>query len=644
MIMASRVSIKSPAAGLYHHSYDVSTVASLDFAELVPVRVIETVLKDKKFNVKGKGVLRVAPSDFPAYGKLYCKNASFFVPDHQLYYGAADFHTGSLMSKGKPVHRPWFSRIHMSYIFYQFHREGVGDDAPWCTTIHTTLTPQNDLPPANAGKWHFVHITDESGSASFHYMRLTSEGKRIYKLLKGLGFDWPSYPSYGVLPIPFSRSQNAANFEDDAVCLLAYAKIYTDYFLNTHEYNSSPLVAFLRAIRDGEDYSFSSELLFNSATGQIQPVGLDVLLKSFLLPYEHDYYTMAWNTPNSPLGVSVSSEMQSLQPEGPISPFLSLSDTSDPHVVYANQNQTFLQQLNYQSGNPTSLTYLTQLGLNWLDAIYKFIRLNKLFGSRPVDQLLARFGKKSDEYKSLYAHKLDEGSSRIDFSAVLSNTDSTNGDNGKPLGAYAGFAVGNLDVDFVYEPSDHGYIITVAWLQVIPMIVHGQHPHTMRRSFLDFWNPETDGKTIRPIPMAEISVNINSDDLEQGSNTDKKVFGFMNMGDDYRFMRDSILGDFVTDENVKNFVFARDFAVLRQQVANRFPLRAQSQRVQYYGRFGLESDVTDPFQFGEEIGDRFYLYIDWNIDADRPMLPRADSLNLYGSGDTKVELGGTQMS
>lgn len=72
-----RVNIKPASTGKYRHNYDVMTIASMDFNQLVISSVTECVASDEVNNYRGKARLRLAPQVFPAYGKLYLKSAAF---------------------------------------------------------------------------------------------------------------------------------------------------------------------------------------------------------------------------------------------------------------------------------------------------------------------------------------------------------------------------------------------------------------------------------------------------------------------------------------------------------------------------------------------------------------------------------------
>lgn len=59
-----RVNIKPASTGKYRHNYDVMTIASMDFNQLVISSVTECVASDEVNNYRGKARLRLAPQVF----------------------------------------------------------------------------------------------------------------------------------------------------------------------------------------------------------------------------------------------------------------------------------------------------------------------------------------------------------------------------------------------------------------------------------------------------------------------------------------------------------------------------------------------------------------------------------------------------
>lgn len=627
----ARLNIKPAASGMSHHSYDVSTIASLDFGELLPVRCIETVKKDHFTQVQANGIIRLSPQVFPAYGKCFVKSAAFFVPEYQIFEASDAFHSNMNTWKGQPVKLPFFYSHFVNTLF------SINILSTQVTEIKNDDIAWNTVPAF--GTYDFVFLNKHDGFIWFQYMKLTRYGEHCYKILKSLGYEFSSYSAVsGATDI--SQISATGNIEYNALPLLAYLKVYCDFFLNPQFYNNSPLVAFLNAVQFGKDYSYSGNTIFTASTGEISNQGLFLLFENVLLPHQGGMYLDAWNSPNSPDGLSPSNSLISDNPNGLISPYVYQNNFINS-TLNANSNRT----AQYTPAS-ASMQAISSVGLRILQQFDKFVRRRGLSGNKAVERIYSMFGIKSDFFSSHYCHKIFDSASRIDFNPVLSNSNTMSnipGQSGSSLGSYAGYASSGLNFNFEHKCDSFGYIICVSWLQVVPMLMHGVDPTVLRKFPFDFYTPEYDGQTVRAIPHCEVSY-AKSGVVNESAGSSKKVYGFTNLYDDYRFMKDSIVGDFITSVNAQNFLFGRDLSVKYQSaIANPKP---QSTGVHYWDNYttGADDDMTDPFQLGPSNGDRFYLQLDFHIEADRPIKSESDAINLNGEGELQFSMNGNSMS
>ena len=627
----ARLNIKPAASGMSHHSYDVSTIASLDFGELLPVRCIETVKKDHFTQVQANGIIRLSPQVFPAYGKCFVKSAAFYVPEYQIFEASDAFHTNMSTWKGQSVKLPFFYSHQINNLFSQIQFSTMAYEVKNDNVSATTV-------PA-FGTYDFVHLTNHDSALWFEYRKLTRYGEHCYKILKSLGYEFASYSA--VSGAALSVVSQTGQIEYNALPLLAYLKVYCDFFLNPQFYNDSPLVALLNAVQFGKDYSYMGNVLFNSSTGEVSQNGLNLFFAQTLLPHQGGMYLDAWNSPNSPDGSSPYTSMISSVSDGIISPYISSSSENVADVPTALSDITALR-----AHNSATLKYLSAVGLRILTQFDKFVRRRGLSGNKSVERIYSMFGIKSNFFDSHYCHKIFDSASRIDFNPVLSNSNTWStipGQTGSSLGSYAGYASSGLNFNFEHKCDSFGYIICVTWLQVVPMLMHGVAPTVLRKYPFDFYTPEYDGQTVRAIPHCEVSY-AKSGIVSESAGSSKKIYGYTNLYDDYRFMKDSIVGDFVTSVNAQNFLFGRDISVFYQSI-NSNP-KPQSTGIHYYDNWssGRDIDMTDPFQIGQDNGDRFYLQLDFHIEADRPIKSESDAINLNGEGELQFSMNGNSMS
>lgn len=619
----SRVNLAAASDSRSNHSFTPTTVASLDLGELVPVLAAELIDSDNYDHFHADGVVRLAPQFFPPYGKCFIKNAAFFVPAYQLIKSADAFSRNMKSYKGQPTHLPRVSAWDLLSSFASISYSSV---------VHTSSDPMHDADIPDYDEFDFIYaLENDDLTPTYQWRKFNSAGRRAYKIMKGLGFDIPSIQNSNT----YTGVKNTVLYQPNVMKLLAYLKIYTDMFLSGPEYNENEIVHVLQSIHDDITYQTSGGVTYyNATTGLVSAYFLRFVYDSVLLPHESDMYTEAWNGINSPLGVSPANEIAQINSGSMMSPVM-----PDALQLAASSETNKLDNINDQ---------LSAIGLRTLLAFDKFVRRHNLAGSRAAQRVYAAFGVKTDDYRSNYVRKLYEGAERIKFSPVMSNADTKNGDAGQYVGDYAGFGVSGLNFDFNYRSNDYGYLICLSWLQIVPMILRGFNPENLRQLPLDFYQPEYDGQSYRAIPKVEISVN-KAVFSAQNNDLDSSVYGFTNLYEEYRHMRDNILGDFVCGL-ARNYVFCRDFSRLRTHNRSRsthYPeIHPQTAQIQYYKNRDVNEkydDMSNVFQMSHKNGDRFWLELDWDISCSRPVKSSSDALGL-GVGSVQIQKNGTQMS
>lgn len=610
----SRLSLKPAASGSYNHQYSPSTITSLDFAQIVPVRYFEVVQSDDWKKIHAGGIVRLAPQVFPPYGKLYFKTAAFFVPEHQLIEHSLALHTNMSQYKGIPVVTP---HMKADAIILLLSRN------KYSSVVDTQADPTDSVKIPGLD-YDFIHVEDNSGVSSYVFRKLNQQGRYVFKVLKSLGYDFPTYVNSSVSATALA----SIDYEVNILKLLAYFKVYVDYFLNGPFYNYNELVMLLRNIHDNQPFvSDEYGVCYTATNGRLYYNGLELMFDNLLLPHESSLYTEAWNTPNSPDGSTPS--LLSANPSGLISPYLSGGTTGTDTIGFSSNNNMLRNNTN------SELFYLTANGLRLFKAFDYFVRRWNLSGSKAVQRVYSMFGIKSDDFKAHYAIKLFEKAERFDFYPVLSNADTSSGGSGQRLGDFAGYSQKPLEFDYNYRSDGFGYVIMVSWLNIDPLIVRGIDPENLRMNSFDWYTPQYDGQAMRAIPNIEIALNRKCNDSVV---TDKSIYGFCNLYDEYRNMRSIVSGDFLNGL-AKDYFFGRDFSVLREGGV----IKPQLNAVHYYDDSD-NADLTDPFQYDASQGDRFWIFLDFDIDSDRPVLPSSNAQMLEGVGDLSIPVLGNEMS
>lgn len=625
----SRVSIKPNASSQYKHHFSPSSYLSLDFGEFGVTRCIEGQLSEHYEGIQCNGHLRLQPQVFPAYGKLYLNQAAFFVPTSQLYFNFASFRSNASVDKGIRVGTPCVDSLSINQFFVNPSNAYSAFNLSTLISSYTDPTVSQAL--VDADKSDFCWVIDDSGVVKYRFYQLTPIGRRYYKLLKSLGFDFVQF-EYDSSASSASVIKSRSSFYPNIYPLLAYAKVFVDMFLNGNMYNSSLLSALLDSIRFSKSFTVGGQTLFSFGTNlsELTVYGLAYILDSIIVPHKSNMYTDAYNSMVSPLGVTGADESISKLPmangaSGMVSPVSSSNSSSA-----LNQPSVGTDYV-----GTSNSSFLTDFGLRTLNFIADFVYRRNLVGSKSVDRLFAMFGFEPADRSFNFVKKLAEKSTRINFHPVLSNSDTYNAqtDEGKVVGAYSGFAAEGLELHYDYKLREYGYIIQIAYLTVDPVILRGFDPQVLRLYPFDFFTPGYDGQTVRAIPSCEVCIPKNFTDAVLNKRT-KDVFGFVNSYDDYRQMRDIVAGDFVSG-GAKDFLFSRDLSKISSA------LKPQTDAVHYYSKFD-NPDMSNPFYTSQSEGDRFYLELDFDIDLVSPVKSKDDSLKIP-SGYTVVAVGGNLM-
>lgn len=562
-----------------------SHLTTMDFGQIVPL-FSEELIPGDKFNVSAEYFSRMAPLVKPTYGKFSFKTISAFVPYHQLAYDVDAWMTGKLSYEGQTPHTRYIT---------------IGDLAEF---IRVNCA---DTTGATASNCDFSYI---GSSGTTYYMLFTTLGRYYVKVLNSLGYAVPQGVNYQT-----SSSWNSVirNIKLSALPLLAFFKLYNDYMSQSQRFNTSALSDFLLKVKNGITIASA----FTASTGAIQPNGIATMFQNLKLNYENDYFTSAWENPNTPLA-----SVDNISVVGVPS-----SHPSGSFAVHGNDD-TFLE---HDASTAGTALELGQRSLDFLRSFDNWVRRNNYSGSRSVQQVYSRFGIKTDDYRSHYAHVLSTDTLPIQVGDVTANADTT----GASLGSYAGKGVMSGNNGFSFEASDYGMLFILGYYTVVPMNSYGFSRTVLRSQPLDYYNPEFDGIGADAIPLMEVYENplgiVDSDTTRSDA-----VFGFTERYNSYRYGRDQITGEFRNyrnDGDMNVWHTGRNLSAIRKAGA----LVAQSSSVNTLPQ--IDSEYNRIFSVTSGLVDHFYMTARFNVSAVRPMLSLNQVVNL-GEGDTAVPRNG----
>lgn len=165
-------------------------------------------------------------------------------------------------------------------------------------------------------------------------------------------------------------------------------------------------------------------------------------------------------------------------------------------------------------------------------AVQRFLEFNNIFGSRLMEQLMARFGAKPQDYRLQMPEYLGSGHSKFQFSEVLQTAPSED----DPVGAMAGHGASVSQSNrFKYRVPEHGYIHVLAIVRPKAMYLQGLPRHFSRESRFDYFVPEFQDIGDQAVLKKEIYA---------ASADPNEVFGFTPQYEEYRTIPSTVAGEF----------------------------------------------------------------------------------------------------
>lgn len=613
--------IHAKSAVKSHNKFDLSQthLTTMDFGEIVPLFAEEVVPGDK-FSVKGSYFSRMAPLVKPTYGKFSFRTMTSFVPYFQVADDAEAWLAGNQSWEGTTTSLRTTTFAELAKYF-----ESIGTDLTDMTIAGSIIS---DMGYASASSYNKVVVDTAEGIANYSSSTVTTlpvvsiqydwlmkdsggtqhvyifrgDAKYKVKVLNALGYAIPQ----GVnLQAVSSWATTVGTKALNIMPLLCFAKAYNDYMSQSQRYNGSTLTAYLKNVK--EDKAATG---YNNGSHRVLYDGIGIILNAIKVQYENDYFVSAWQSPNSPLAQHDYISSVSV-PRG--------SSASDS-IVYANQWNDYV--------NPSS--YLSQRTLDFLKSFDDWVRRNNYSGSRAVQQVYSRFGIKTEDYRSNYAHVISTDIIPIQVGDVTATAEGSN----VPLGDYAGKGIVSGDKGFSFESNDYGMLFVFGWYTVQPMNAFGFDRTVLKTSPLDFYNPEFDGLGANAISFGELFTNPIASTAD--TSLDTSVYGYTERYNEYRFGRDKITGefrDFHNNADMNTWHTGRLLTGVRasgNMIAQNANMNSMPQG---------DSEFNRIFSVTDDSVNHFYMTAQFNVSAVRPMLS-INQVPRLGEGDTAVPRNG----
>lgn len=532
-------------------------VTTMDFGKMQPIFYRHNI-KGETLSFAGTGTVRPFPLAAPTYGRMRLNIHNFFVPWRVVY--------------------PQWDSQYNDTIAVNSDNASLIDSAP----SFGNLTAYNLFTTASYGLAESV-----AGTVAFdfsegnNYFRFTSLGKDIYKLLCALGYQ-----------INFDKGDNVYY---SLLPLLAFAKVYIDYFANQSYLDSQDVITVRKM------------LAYNDP---ITPLVADesqllaLLYMCQFVTYDQDYFVGAWDNPFAPVSGQYSAiTFNDIASSGNYA--ASVSNQSTGVSPYGNTVGTPIMNVRSttQALNP-SLALGTQYLHDALKVITDYSKRHQLAGASNIARTLAQYGFGVEAMKFDRSYYISGQSIDVQTGAVFSTANTAAAGDPSTLGDFAGNGYGNGVSKYQMQLQEAGLAISIASIMPSGGYFQGTDENNMHLKRHDFYTPEFDGLGVQVLRRRELYVSPNSSFGRGASGNVEydKAFGITGRYGEYKRPRSWVTGDLRLPSRFKggdSWQLMRQFSDATWSSIDNMLHSLQFTRamdyITYHRIFTMTSSDNDPF-------------------------------------------------
>lgn len=573
-----------------------------------PIAILEAI-PGGEYDINVNTFMRLRPMPSPAFTSIKGHNRLFFVPFRVIMPQWNDFITDSKSVKVPSVALHIFSQV----IINSLNKNDAYAGQKYVDTLSfdpaTALFSDFDIIiksdsrngqtiTQNLSNWGYTQT-------KFNYVgiKLNWRGAHYVKVIESLGYR---------IPWNYSTLDFAFNSEVSVLPLLAYFRVYLDYYQTSQFLNN--------AIANDFD-----DLVANYSPSKLNQQLEKLIDFTRFVAYDKDYFTSSWSNPYSPSNNAYGSV--SLQNAGTDNT-ISLNDVNAPSV----------------SGG-SSIQKLTDIDIRMLKRITDYFTRNQLAGSRAVDRYLLRYGKRLDFSKFNRSVYIDDNPFDVNIGDVVSTSDT----EGASLGTYAGKGLGfGQGENIPFSTDEFGYLLVVSTVQPRIGYFQGFRRHILHTDKFDFFTPEFDGLGVQAVTRGELYAGhqYNQGRTNPAIPTESdidKTFGYQPRYSEYKMALDDMTGDF-SRQSYPEFQSWHTFRAFGQS-PNALGYMVPQNINETFSKGGDSLQFKRLF-YTEVTEDQFIASHDINIRAIQPAVSLYD-INEFNdrhqSSEQNVPLGGTQM-
>ena len=581
MAQLNKVSIPVAAAKKCKLDLSCDHITTMSFLQSQPV-YYRHMLKGEHINFDCLATIRCAPMPVPTFGRMRLNLRGFAIPYRLAFPQWHSFYDdviGSNLDHSDLVTSPpYFDSNTLNVLFF------TGTHSVYLSTAGSS--------------------TDYDFHYGNNYYKLTYLGRRYLKVLESLG--------YKIIP-----NGKLSTIRYNAIALLAFAKLYIDWYANAQYLNSSSILWIQRL------------LSYNDPT---TPKALDdddliriLTLTSFVVYDDNGYFTSAWDNPVAPNNGQFTN-FGFADPTSANGSVVSLNSLSSPEMLQSAATSTSLG---------------TQYLHDALKRLTDYQKRHALAGARSIDRVLSQYGLQVDYLRTQRSIYVGSQSIDINVGDIYATGAGSNGTETSSVGDYAGRGGGQGSKSWDYVTDEECIFIVVA--SVIPSGGYYQGYDRINKHIdkKDFFNPEFDGLGVQVVEKGEVYVSPDGDFITLGSEYDT-VFGYNGRYGEYKRPRNFVTGDFAFPSVMaggSSWHLNREFSD-----ANFTTSQGISHSVDFT-RASDNSGYNRIFDYMGEDVDKFYCNFHFDVGAYSPCRPLTETYDFEEEGKSvTLDSNGTTLN
>lgn len=501
-----QIRIKTATEGTHKRTMKADTDTSTDFGQFLPLRA--KLLEIGDGTITPYTFSNMMPLPQPTFGECVYENRFYIVPIHQIFSGYEDFRQDNIHVTADE------SSLSLTILPYTKNSDIVMSIA----TMSDEVTQQAD----------YDFAIDHNGTIK--YYKYTEKSRWWVKCLMTLGYRWIYRTGY---------QEDGKN--KNVLKILAMAKVYIDYFYN-------------RAYK-GDTEEIEIRQMFKRDNGNIYYDWNDLVKIANVCNkvfYNKDYFTAAWDRPDTPNITNQKSNYAFRDPNGPFETSTS-SPTNADTIITNNSNRipgedpAIMGQRT--AGNNYPIGGITQVGLNMLKSLTMFLKRNQLAGGDTLQRFLARYGIINDDLKSHYSRLIGTVKWGLNVSPIFSNADTAQ-QGGEVLGSYAGNAYaesvrqGQERQQFKVDINCDAILMDILVVTPVEKYVDGEDMENLVLTKTELITPEFDNVGTTPVIAAELVMPRRQGVTTDNFNIYEKIFGWLPRYAYIKTMKDIMTGNY----------------------------------------------------------------------------------------------------